>query len=326
MTASLGRTYPPVHTYSIVARDAETGQLGVAVQSHYFSVGSIVSWAEAGVGAVATQSVALVDYGPRGLALMREGLSARQALDALLANDPGRDVRQVAMVDARGTVAAHTGSRCIPAAGHVEGDGFSAQANLMVDDSVWPAMKRAFEESRGDLAERLLAALDAGQAAGGDIRGQQSAAMLIVSGERSPEPWRGRVFDLRVEDHPEPLAELRRLVRLRRAYRLADESDELLAAGDYAAARARLGEALTLAPENDELRFWAALTLFRVGEEAQALPMLREVFARGPQWAELVPRLAPLGLLPESPEALRRILAQRPDGGATYDHAAEGAT
>ncbi len=326
MTASLGRTYPPVHTYSIVARDAETGQLGVAVQSHYFSVGSIVSWAEAGVGAVATQSVALVDYGPRGLALMREGLSARQALDALLANDPGRDVRQVAMVDARGTVAAHTGSRCIPAAGHVEGDGFSAQANLMVDDSVWPAMKRAFEESRGDLAERLLAALDAGQAAGGDIRGQQSAAMLVVSGERSPEPWRGRVFDLRVEDHPEPLAELRRLVRLRRAYRLADESDELLAAGDYAAARARLEEALTLAPENDELRFWAALTLFRVGEEAQALPMLREVFARGPQWAELVPRLAPLGLLPESPEALRRILAQRPDGGATYDHAAEGAT
>ncbi|HXF50808.1 MAG TPA: DUF1028 domain-containing protein [Dehalococcoidia bacterium] len=317
MTASPGRTYPPVHTYSIVARDPETGQLGVAVQSHYFSVGSIVSWAEAGVGAVATQSVALVDYGPRGLALMREGLSARQALDALLANDPGRDVRQVAMVDARGNVAAHTGSRCIPAAGHVEGDGFSVQANLMVDGSVWPAMKRAFEESRGDLAERLLAALDAGQAAGGDIRGQQSAALLVVSGERSPEPWRGRVFDLRVEDHPEPLVELRRLVRLRRAYRLADESDELLAAGDYATARARLEEALTLAPENDELRFWAALTLFRVGEEAHALPMLREVFARGPQWAELVPRLAPLGLLPESPEAVGRILAQRPDGSST---------
>lgn len=317
MTVSVRPVYPPVHTYSIVARDAETGQLGVAVQSHYFSVGSIVSCAEAGVGAVATQSVALVDYGPRGLALMREGLNARQALDALLANDPGREVRQVAMVDGRGGVAVHTGSRCIPAAGHAVGDGFSVQANLMVDDSVWPAMKRTFEASRGDLAERLLAALEAAQAVGGDIRGQQSAALLIVSGERSHEPWRGRLFDLRVEDHPEPLVELRRLVRLRRAYRLADESDELLAAGDYEAARARLEEALRLAPENDELRFWAALTLFRVGAEAQALPMLREVFARGPQWAELVPRLAPLGLVPESREALERILAQRPTGSAT---------
>ncbi|HWQ29053.1 MAG TPA: DUF1028 domain-containing protein, partial [Dehalococcoidia bacterium] len=210
------RSLPPAHTYSIVARDPATGALGVAVQSHYFSVGSIVSWAEAGVGAVATQSIANVDYGPRGLALMREGLSASQALSALLENDPGRDVRQVAMVDARGGVAAHTGTRCIPAAGHLSGDGFSVQANLMANDSVWPAMRDAFERSDGELADRLLAALEAAQNAGGDIRGQQSAALLVVSGERSHEPWRGRLFDLRVEDHPEPVAELKRLVRLRR--------------------------------------------------------------------------------------------------------------
>lgn len=305
-----GLATAPAHTYSIVARDPATGELGVAVQSHYFSVGSVVSWAEAGIGAVATQSIALVDYGPRGLALMREGLSARQALDALLANDPGREVRQVAMVDARGGVAAHTGSRCIPAAGHLEGDGFSVQANLMVDDAVWPAMKRAFEAAESDLADRLVAALEAAQAAGGDIRGQQSAALLVVSGERMAEPWRGRLFDLRVEDHPEPLVELRRLVRLRRAYRLADESDELLAGGKYGEAGERLASALALAPENDELRFWSALTLFRLGREAEALETLRGVFGRGPQWADLVPRLAPLGLAPQDPEALRRILAQ----------------
>lgn len=306
------RSLPPAHTYSIVARDPATGELGVAVQSHYFSVGSIVSWAEAGVGAVATQSIANVDYGPRGLALMREGLSAPQALSALLENDPGRDVRQVAMVDARGGVAAHTGARCIPAAGHLSDDGFSVQANLMANESVWPAMKDAFERSAGDLADRLLAALEAAQASGGDIRGQQSAALLVVSGERSHEPWRGRLFDLRVEDHPEPVAELKRLVRLRRAYRLADESDELMGAGRFQEARELLERALALAPENDELRFWAALALFRSGREEEALTMLREVFARGPQWAELVPRLAPLGLVPDTPGALQRLLAQRP--------------
>jgi uncharacterized Ntn-hydrolase superfamily protein len=289
----------------------------VAVQSHYFSVGSIVSWAEAGVGAVATQSVANVDYGPRRLALMREGLSAPQTLAALLENDPGRDVRQVAMVDARGRVAVHTGKRCIPAAGHVLGDGFSVQANLMAGDSVWPTMKAAFERAGGDLADRLVAALEAGQEAGGDIRGQQSAALIVVSGERSHEPWRGRLFDLRVEDHPAPVAELKRLVRLRRAYRLADESDEHMAAGRIEEARDLLERSLALAPDNDELRFWAAVTLFRSGREDEALAMLREVFSRGPQWAELIPRLAPLGLLPEEPSALERILAQRPSAGST---------
>ena len=204
----------PVHTYSIVARDAATGEMGVAVQSHWFSVGSIVSWAEAGVGAVATQSFVDPAYGPLGLEIMRNGKSAQQALDGLLASDPGLAVRQVAMVDAKGNVAAHTGKKCIPSAGHIAGEQFSVQANLMVNDAVWPAMAKAYREAKGELADRMLAALDAAQAAGGDIRGKQSAAILIVSGTPTGKSWVDRKMDLRVEDHPEPLKELRRLARV----------------------------------------------------------------------------------------------------------------
>ena len=300
----------PVHTYSIVARDPQTGQLGVAVQSHYFSVGSIVTWAEAGVGAIATQSFARVDYGPEGLALMRQGYTADQALRQLVQQDEHREVRQVAMVDSRGNVAVHTGSRCIAAAGHAVGEQFSVQANLMVDDTVWPAMKRAYEQAQGDLADRLVAALQAGQAAGGDIRGQQSAAILVVSGERSDKPWEGRLFDLRVEDHPRPVEELKRLVQLRRAYMLNDLSDELMAEGKFEEAAQAMSEAIRLAPDVVEMRFWAAVGLFTAGREEQALSMFREVFSTEPVWAELVPRLVPAGLLPDDPQALKRILSQ----------------
>lgn len=304
----------PIHTYSIVARDPETGQMGVAVQSHAFSVGSAVPWAEAGVGAIATQSLTRIDYGPEGLALMRMGLTASQALADLIENDEGRDVRQVAMVDAEGNAAAFTGSRCIAAAGHVIGDGFSAQANLMDDESVWPAMKAAYERAEGDLADRLLAALDAAQASGGDIRGQQSAALLVVAGERSEKPWEGRLFELRVEDHPRPLDELRRLVRLQRAYRYADRADELIAAQNFDDAMGALAKAAALAPDVLELRFWAAAALFAAGREDEALQMFREVFAKEPVWARLAPRLVPLGLLPDDPAALERIAALAPAG------------
>jgi uncharacterized Ntn-hydrolase superfamily protein len=208
----------PVHTYSVVARDAATGDLGVAVQSHWFSVGSLVTWAEAGVGAVATQSFVDPAYGPLGLGLMRAGKSAREALDGLLAADAGRDVRQVAMVDAKGVVAVHTGKKCIEAAGHATGAGWSVQANLMASERVWPAMARAMEQARGDLAERMLAALEAAEAAGGDIRGRQSAALLVVRGASSGRPWADRAVELRVEDHPRPLEELRRLLRVHRAF------------------------------------------------------------------------------------------------------------
>ena len=199
----------PVHTYSIVARDPATGELGVAVQSHWFSVGSIVTWAEAGIGAVATQSFVDPSYGKLGLDLMRAGRSAPDALKALLAGDEGRDVRQVAMIDAQGRVAAHTGSKDIPAAGHIVGKDYSVQANLMLNDKVWPAMSRAFEAAKGDLAERMMAALDAAQEVGGDIRGKQSAALIVVTGKPTGKPWADRVFDLRVDDSADPLKELR---------------------------------------------------------------------------------------------------------------------
>jgi uncharacterized Ntn-hydrolase superfamily protein len=302
----------PVHTYSIVARDPQTGQLGVAVQSHYFSVGSIVTWAEPGVGAVATQSFVRIDYGPEGLALMKQGYPADRALQELLAKDEQREVRQVAMVDSHGNVAVHTGSKCIAAAGHLVGEQFSVQANLMVDDAVWPAMKQAYEQAQGDLADRLMAALDAGQAAGGDIRGQQSAAILVVSGERTDRPWAGRLFDLRVEDHPRPVEELKRLVRLRRAYMLNDLSDELMAEGRFDEAAQAMSKAIALAPDIVEMQFWAAVGLFTAGREEQALSLFREVFAKEPVWVDLVPRLVPSGLLPDDPTALKRITDQYP--------------
>lgn len=298
----------PIHTYSIVARDPETGALGVAVQSHAFSVGSIVPWAEAGVGVVATQSLARIDYGPAGLALMRRGQTAREALDALLKDDDGRELRQVAMVDARGNVVVHTGSRCIAAAGHRSGEQFSVQANLMVDDTVWPAMYDAYTTTQGDLAERMLAALTAAQRSGGDIRGQQSAALVVVSGTRSEDkPWEGREFDLRVEDHPRPIEELRRLVQLRRAYRFEDESDELLAQGRNEEAVAAMRQGLALAPDVLEMRFWSAVTLFRAGQEDEALKLFAEVFAKEPIWLEVVPRLVAAGLAPDDPAAIKRI-------------------
>ena len=209
----------PVHTFSIVARDPVTGELGVAVQSHWFSVGSIVAWAEAGVGAVATQSFVDPSYGKNGLDLMRSGRSATDTLKELLAKDEAREVRQVAMIDAQGRVDAFTGKNDIQAAGHIVGNNFSVQANLMLNDKVWPAMARAFENTKGDLADRMMAALDAAQLAGGDIRGRQSAALIVVTGKPTGQAWKDRTFDLRVDDNPEPLKELRRLVTLQRVGR-----------------------------------------------------------------------------------------------------------
>ena len=306
----------PVATYSIVARDRETGELGVAVQSHWFSVGPIVPWAEAGVGAVATQSLVDPAYGPLGLELMRTGKSAPQALTSLLAGDEGRAVRQVAMIDHEGRVAAHTGPRCIAAAGHVVDPEhqFSVQANLMERDEVWPAMAEAYRSATGDLADRLLAALDAAQSAGGDIRGRQSAALLIVAAEPTGKPWMDRRFDLRIEDHPEPLRELRRLVRLQRAYLHMNAGDAAMEHGDFDLASGEYAAAEKLAPEIVEIPFWHAVTLVASGREAEALPIFRRVFAREPIWAELVPRLVGPEILPDDRELIRRIQAEAPPG------------
>jgi len=297
------------HTFSIVARDPRSGEMGVAVQSHWFSVGSVVTWAEAGVGAVATQSMVEISYGPLGLALMRAGKSPSEALAALLAADERRELRQVAMVDTQGRVAAYTGTRCIADAGHETGEGFSAQANMMARPDVWPAMAHAYQETEGDLAESLLTALEAGQAAGGDVRGKQSASILIVNPTATGRPWADAVMNLRVEDHPEPIHELRRLVGLHRAYQRMNRGDDLLGAGEVEGALQEYRAAAEMAPEIEELPFWQAVTLADLGRVDEALPIFQDVFTRNPDWATLVSRLPQAGLLRDDPDMMRRILA-----------------
>ena len=303
---------PRAHTYSIVARDPATGELGVAVQSHWFSVGSVVPWAESEVGAVATQSFTDPAYGPLGLELMRAGKTAAQALNALTSIDSQANVRQVAMIDSKGVVSAFTGDKAIAASGHHAGDNYSVQANLMRNDSVWPAMAKAFEEATGDLAARMLAALEAGERAGGDIRGRQSAALIVVRGRSTGQPWRDRLFDLRVDDHPQPLVELRRLIQLQRAYNHMNRGDELAAEEKWDEAMLEYRKGAELAPQIDELPFWVAVTLFTAGREDEALALFQEVFARNRDWVEVARRLPASGLLPTDPEKLKRILAQAP--------------
>jgi uncharacterized Ntn-hydrolase superfamily protein len=284
----------------------------VAVQSHFFSVGSVVSWAEAGVGAVATQSVVDPAYGPRGLELIRDGKSAPAALHQLLADDPQESARQVAMIDRGGRVAVHTGRRCIAYAGHAVGDQVSAQANIMERETVPAAMIRAYSNVSGaGLAERLLAALEAAEAEGGDLRGRQSAAILIVTARASGNPAEDRPVDLRVEDHRNPVGELRRLVALRRAYQRADAGDQLAAAGDVDAALAEYEAAHRSQPENAELAFWHGVALAANGREEDAAPILRRAFAADTAWIELLKRLPAAGLFPDDGELIARLVGTR---------------
>jgi uncharacterized Ntn-hydrolase superfamily protein len=305
--ASVSITGRPVHTYSIVARDPQTGQLGVAVQSHWFSVGSLVPWAQAGVGAIATQSFIEVRYGVSGLELMASGLSAARTLDALLAADSNPAVRQVAMIDASGQTATHTGASCIEYAGHLSGENFSVQANLMVEPGVPQAMARAFQQAVGSLAERMLAALEAAQAVGGDLRGKQSAAILVVSGKASGRSWQDRLVDLHVEDDPQPLLELRRLLILNTAYGHMNNGDHALESGDIEAALAEYGRAEALQPDNLEMQFWHAVSLVNAGRVDAAVAMFATIFKGGTQWRELLPRLAQAGLLQADAAVLKRI-------------------
>jgi uncharacterized Ntn-hydrolase superfamily protein len=302
----------PVHTYSIVARDPNTGELGVAVQSHWFSVGPIVAWAEAGVGAVATQSFVDPSYGKNGLDLMRAGKSAPDTLKELLAKDEGREVRQIAMIDAQGRVDAWTGKNDIQAAGHIVGTNFSVQANLMLNDKVWPAMARAFENTKGDLAERMLAALDAAQAVGGDIRGKQSAAMIVVTGKPTGQAWKDRTFDLRVDDSAQPLQELRRLVKLQRAYNHMNAGDLAVEKKDNEGALREYSAAEKLVPDNAEMIYWHAVALVNMGRVEDSLPLFRKVFAMDRNWVTLTPRLPKSGLLPDDPKIIDRIVSVAP--------------
>ena len=302
----------PLHTYSIVARDTVTGEMGVAVQSHWFSVGSLVTWAEAGVGAVATQSFVDPAYGPLGLDLMRAGKSANHALASLLAGDPGKDVRQVAMIDAKGNVATHTGSKCIEGAGHVAGNNYSVQANLMLNDQIWPAMSKAYENTRGDLATRMLAALDAAQSAGGDIRGKQSAAILIVKAKSTGRSWADRTMELRVEDSEEPLKELRRLVNVHRAYQHMNNGDLAVEHNDVDGALREYSAAEAMFPNNLEMKFWHAVALVNVGRVNESLPIFKEVFAKDKNWIDLVPRLPQSGTLKDDEDIVRMIMTVAP--------------
>ena len=292
-------------TYSIVALDPETGELGAAVQSHWFSVGSLCTWARPGVGAVATQSVVEPAFGPHALARLGDGANAREALDELIAADPLSAVRQVGVVDARGGVAVHTGPDCIRCAGDVAGAHWTCQANMMERDTVPQAMSAAFEQASGDLADRLMAALDAAEGEGGDVRGRQSAALLVVAPEG--EPWQARI-DLRVEDHREPLAELRRLLGLQRAYELAGRGDELMASDDPVRAGALYRRAAELAPESDELLFWAGLALAHSGDLEAGTDAVRRAIDVHAGWALLLERLSD-DFAPAGP-AVRRALGR----------------
>ena len=300
----------PVSTYSIVALDETTGELGVAVQSHWFSVGFLVPWAKAGVGAVATQSFVKVDYGPDGLQLMESGITAVDALKTLTSKDDGEAVRQVGMIDIKGNVAAHTGSRCIKYAGHIVGKNYSVQANMMANGTVPKAMAVAFEKTKGDLADRMMAALEAAEAEGGDIRGKQSAAMVIVSGEPSGVDWKDTKLSLRIEDHPTPLIELKRLIRVHRAYQHANMGDHYMETEEIDKALIEYSKAAEYYPENAELPYWSAVALANGGRIEEALPVFQSVFERNPDLKTMTPRLVKSGLLPDDESLIRKIMNQ----------------
>ncbi len=308
LAQSYKKSEPFTHTYSIVARDSVTGEMGAAVQSHWFNVGFVVIKAEAGVGAVATQSLTNPSYGPKGLNLMKQGLSPQQALDALLANDSGEMYRQVAFINAKGEVATHTGSLCIAEAGHRQGKNFSVQANMMLNNTVWDAMATAFETTKGTLSERMLAALKAAQAEKGDIRGKQSAAILIVKGEATGNYWEDTIMDLRVEDSNTPIAELERLVKIHKAYDYMNKGDLAMEVGDSKKAEELYLNAQKLFPDNLEMQYWYAINLLNNKDYEKAKPILASIFKKDPNWKTLMSRLVKSKLLVISDDELEQVM------------------
>jgi len=298
------------HTYSIVACDPTTGEMGGAVQSHWFSVGSDVLWVEPGTGVVATQSFIRVAYGPLGLAAMARGEEPKAVITRLTAEDKGRDVRQLGMVDAQGRAAGYTGNKCIDFACNQKGASFSVQANIMLKDTVCAAMARAYQETKGPLARRLLAALEAAQAEGGDLRGRQSAAIKVVTTAKPANPWEGRILDLRVEDNPAPVVELKRLMDVHDAYAFMNKGDLHIENDRIEKGMAAYARAVSMLPQQVEPIFWQAVTLASIGREKEAMPLFKQVFQREPIWRKLPRRLVKAGLLPDDPELLQKIEAQ----------------
>jgi uncharacterized Ntn-hydrolase superfamily protein len=300
---------PFAHTFSIVARDAKTGEMAVGVQSHWFSVGTLVPWGEAGVGVVATQSFVNKSYGAKGLALIKQGKTATEALAELVAADEGRDVRQVAMIDTNGNVNAHTGKKCIDFATHIVGKNFSVQSNMMLNDKVCPAMAKAFEASEGKpLAERILIALQAAQAVGGDIRGKQSAAILVVAGKSNGQLWNERLIDLRVDDNAFPLVEMDRLLKLYRAYEHMDKGDLATEKNDMKLAMKEYSTAMKMFPKNLEMQYWTAITLANNKKVKDAAVMLQKIYKQDANWRELTKRLPKVNLLTVSETELKELI------------------
>ena len=302
------KSEPFTHTYSIVARDSVTGDIGVAVQSHWFSVGSIVTYGKAGVGVVATQSLVNPSYGPKGLALMEQGLSPKQALNALLANDKGEMYRQVAFLNAEGDLATHTGSSCIAEAGHRQGKNFSVQANMMLNNTVWDAMANAFETTKGTLSDRIIEALKAAETAKGDIRGKQSAAILIVKGESTGNSWEDTIMDLRVEDNEHPIRELERLIRIHKAYDFMNQGDLAMETGDSKKAETLYLNAQDLFPENLEMKYWYAINLLNNKDIEKAKSILKSIFNQDDNWRLLTSRLVDSKLLVISKDDLATVM------------------
>jgi uncharacterized Ntn-hydrolase superfamily protein len=296
-------------TYSIVAYDPKAGQIGVAVQSHWFAVGALVAWAETGVGAVATQSFIEPAYGPSGLNIMSSGESAPDTLAALLAKDAMKDVRQVAMIDTNGMADAFTGAACVDDAGHIVGPHFSVQANMMENKSVVPMMKKTYVESRGDLAERLLLTLESAEKAGGDIRGRQAAALIVVKSAATGNYTSDRLFDLRVDDHPQPLDELRRLVNVGRAYEHMNRGDDVFTQGNFLEAVCEYKQSADMLPGLVEAKFWQAVALTAGDRIEEARPVFSEVFSQEPQWRKMVTRLPKAGILPDDAKLIDEITA-----------------
>lgn len=299
---------PFAHTYSIVARDSATGEMAVGVQSHWFSVGTVVSWGESGVGVVATQSFVNKSFGLRGLAMMKSGLTAQQTLDSLLATDAGREVRQVGIIDARGNVAVHTGKNCIDFASHIKGKDYSVQSNMMLGDKVPAAMSKAYEQNRHlPLAERVLKALEAAQSVGGDIRGKQSAALIVVSGKPAAEPWNDKLIDIRIDDHAAPIAELGRVLKTWRAYEHMNNGDLAVEKNDMATAMKEYMSAEKMFPQNLEMQYWHAITLANNKDVNGAAKMLKAIYKKDKNWLELTKRLPKAGLLNVSAEELKKL-------------------
>jgi len=300
---------PFAHTFSIVAIDTAAGEMAVAVQSHWFSVGSIVSWGKSGVGVVATQSFVNPAYGTEGLKLMADGKSASKALQLLTKQDEGRDYRQVAFIDHKGDIATHTGNKCVQSASHITGDNFSVQANMMLNDNVVPAMAKTFTENKNlPLPERIIETLKAAQNAGGDIRGKQSAVLLVVDIKPVDQEWKDKKINLRVDDHTEPIAELERLLKVHRAYEHMNNGDLAMEHGDMVNALEEYGAAEKMFPENLEMKYWKAIALANNNQINAALPIFKEIFQKDLNWLELTKRLPAAGLINVTEEQYRLII------------------